>query len=305
MRCWPVAILLLLGCAGASEPAPVAVRASVAAEPVEPIDPAPSPPPPRPTPLADQSLWYLSQSEQTPSQLALALEACDQAMEEEGESARTHFACGLAQWRAGDGVGALRRMIRARALEPDRIETLAALGDMLIQTRDYERAVEVLGRAVELRPRDYDLRLGYGVALRGTGQREAAAREYGRAIELDPERADAYFNLAYLRHRCAIFSVEDAMYVVRNYEAFLERAEGVERLAATYEWVSRRCGRRSTRRGRRGSESDGGCEPGLIEQIVSDRWMGRTQLQAMQMAIGGDATCGASTDVERTPIESP
>jgi Flp pilus assembly protein TadD len=63
---------------------------------------------------------------------------------------------------------------------------------------DYKRALAELERAAKAHPRDPEVLVALGVALRGHKQLDAAAQAYERALTLQPDFAPALYNLGVL-----------------------------------------------------------------------------------------------------------
>lgn len=85
---------------------------------------------------------------------------------------------------------------------PRHARTLALLGALSLQTGDVARAVERLGAAVEVDPRDAGSWSNLGAAYSYMGRPDAAMRAYRKALELDPRHANTWNNLgALLRAR--------------------------------------------------------------------------------------------------------
>jgi lipoprotein NlpI len=80
------------------------------------------------------------------------------------------------------------------AQEPDYFDALHLLGVLAGQSGHTEDAINLLGRAVRLRP-GFEAYSNLGVALRENGQLDAAIDAHRNALQLNPEYADAWRNL--------------------------------------------------------------------------------------------------------------
>ncbi len=97
--------------------------------------------------------------------------------------------------RLDDAAAHLRTAID---LEPDRPESHAELGIVLMQLKRSDEAIDHYRAALRLRP-DYPLaHMNLGVALADKGMTDEAAREYREALRLRPGYALAHLNLAIL-----------------------------------------------------------------------------------------------------------
>ncbi len=79
---------------------------------------------------------------------------------------------------------------------PEHFDALHLSGLLALQTREPERAVELIGHALRLNPQVAAVHLNHGAALAALKRYGAALSSYECAIALDPAYADAHFNLA-------------------------------------------------------------------------------------------------------------
>ena len=86
---------------------------------------------------------------------------------------------------------------RLRA-NPDDLDAMLLLANILQNRGDYAGAIGQYNRAVELRPDDLRIRLAFGQALANYGQRSDAEAQYRRALELDPNSPEAEYSLGQL-----------------------------------------------------------------------------------------------------------
>jgi tetratricopeptide (TPR) repeat protein len=101
-----------------------------------------------------------------------------------------------------DHAEALRFHSIARALRPAAID-YAYLGFHLVEQRDWDGAIFVTRKAIELHPGEADAYDYLGLALENKGDGERAQAAYRKALELSPDRASAHNNLgwSFYRHR--------------------------------------------------------------------------------------------------------
>ena len=101
----------------------------------------------------------------------------------------------FATHQAGDLQGAdllCRRVLEQR---PNDVEALHLRGVIAIQTGDYERAVELLQRALGYAGEATHIQNNLGEAYRQSGQLELAQDTFTKAVSLDPANADTLGNL--------------------------------------------------------------------------------------------------------------
>jgi predicted O-linked N-acetylglucosamine transferase (SPINDLY family) len=122
-------------------------------------------------------------------------------------------------------------------MQPADFDALHLLGVIAIQTNNLERAVELIGRAIDVNPNNAMAYYNRGAALRDLKQYEAAIQSYDRAIALKPDYADAYNNrgsaLGGLKqHEAAIQSFDKAIALKPDYaEAYNNRGIALKELA--------------------------------------------------------------------------
>jgi len=102
-----------------------------------------------------------------------------------------HNWLGLILMRRGDAAGAEREFRRAMDLAPDFGGTMANLGSLYGRTGRLEEAVDILGRALRIDPKNLEARVNYGAALAKLGRLDEAiasleeARRMGmKSVEL-------------------------------------------------------------------------------------------------------------------------
>lgn len=106
------------------------------------------------------------------------------------------YLLGVAWIQLGDSASALPPLERARALQPRRALTLAALGIALNQQKRYAEAKELLEQALRLSKDDAEILAALGEAELGLGDRAAAADHGRRALELMPRHPVALLVVA-------------------------------------------------------------------------------------------------------------
>jgi tetratricopeptide (TPR) repeat protein len=78
--------------------------------------------------------------------------------------------------------------------QPEHFDSLHLLGVIAFQRSDHQKAVDLIGKAIAIRP---DVALAYcnrGLALQELKQLDAALASYGRAIAIKPDYAEAHAN---------------------------------------------------------------------------------------------------------------
>ena len=78
--------------------------------------------------------------------------------------------------------------------QSNHFDALHLLGVIFWQTRQLERAVELIDKAIKISPNNAAFYSNRGNALQGLKQFDAAIADYDKAIQLKPDLADAYSN---------------------------------------------------------------------------------------------------------------
>jgi cytochrome c-type biogenesis protein CcmH/NrfG len=86
----------------------------------------------------------------------------------------------------------LRSMIAA---SPDNVSALIQLGNLYFDTNEYDQAVELYEKALQLSPEKADVQADLGIAYRRLGAPEKSAQSFEKALEIDEDHAMALFNL--------------------------------------------------------------------------------------------------------------
>ncbi|HZP87198.1 MAG TPA: tetratricopeptide repeat protein, partial [Burkholderiales bacterium] len=74
---------------------------------------------------------------------------------------------------------------RANELAPDTPQIMDTLGSILAESGERERGLQLLGRAAELAPQAYPIRLNFAKALVKAGRKDAARKELETLAKLD------------------------------------------------------------------------------------------------------------------------
>lgn len=125
-----------------------------------------------------------------------------EAVEERPDFGEAQYLLGFARLQlgqVGDAVAPLEAAVRLGPDVPERLNTLAQAYERA--RRDPAAVADLYRRALQVQPRDADIRVNYGRFLETQGQVAAAAAEYERAARDNPWLPEAHFNLgtAHLR----------------------------------------------------------------------------------------------------------
>jgi tetratricopeptide (TPR) repeat protein len=101
---------------------------------------------------------------------------------------------GMGQGMAGTMAKVKEYMARVDA-DPDDVEALTGLGNAFLMMRAWDRALDALERANQLRPGDTGLLKGMGIAYFNKKEFDKAAETYQAILAADPGDTLAMFNL--------------------------------------------------------------------------------------------------------------
>jgi len=93
-------------------------------------------------------------------------------------------------WSEGD-----REYARARALDPNSVDTFMEEAGRLIRASRYDEALTVFGRARQLDPLSVDLSTNVGGFFRSAGQYERAIASFRQSLQIDPDNRRTHFQL--------------------------------------------------------------------------------------------------------------
>jgi len=124
------------------------------------------------------------------------------------EAARLH--------QAGDLDAARQGYEAVLRQEPDQPDALHLLGVLCDQRGDHEHAIDLIGRAVALRPEQAEQHGNLATALLGAGKTDQAEASYRRAVAIEPRYVEGHYNLANL-----LRAKGDAMAAVAAFETAL------------------------------------------------------------------------------------
>ncbi len=114
-------------------------------------------------------------------------------------------------------------------ISPDHLDALHLLGVAAAQTGNYQRAVDLIAKAISINPDVAALYINHGNALKELGQLETALTSYNKAIELQPDLPEAHYSQAIVlqlmnRLDSAVVSYNHAISIYPDYaEAYYGR----------------------------------------------------------------------------------
>jgi tetratricopeptide (TPR) repeat protein len=121
-------------------------------------------------------------------------------------------------------------------LQPRHFEALHLLGVIAYQTKDHQKAIELIGKAIEINPGNPVFYSNHGIALQELKKLEEALASYNQAIAIKPDYADAHFNRGVVLKElkqldASIASYEQAIAFKPDYaEAYFNRGNVLQEL---------------------------------------------------------------------------
>ncbi len=114
----------------------------------------------------------------------------------------------LARGRVDEAIGFLKASVER---DNDVVQALKALGDALLQKRDFAGALTSYRRAVKLAPKDVSIAAGYGMTLLAADSIDAAIVQLTRAKEFKPDEPSIYAELgdAYLKQNVFVLAISN------------------------------------------------------------------------------------------------
>src|ERR1035437_3144568 len=118
--------------------------------------------------------------------------------------------------------------------QPKHFDSLHLLAVIAYQTKQYQRAADLIGKAIELYPKNAAFYCNRGNALKELKQLDAAIASYDKAIVLNPDFAEAYSNRGVALQEleqlnAAVASFDKAIALKPNYaEAYSNRGNALK-----------------------------------------------------------------------------
>ena len=148
------------------------------------------------------ALIYLEGSEENQSRLDLSQLLIDQAKKKNDKYAPLYVTSALLYLKKSDVSHAIADLTKAIGLDPGLIEARMDLGSLDVSFRKYDDAKDQFDAVLKKEPKNYDAKIGLGVAMRGIAavqknkdMLDAAEKAYLEAKGWQPNNGAAYFNL--------------------------------------------------------------------------------------------------------------
>ena len=122
-------------------------------------------------------------------------------------------------------------------LDPGHFDSLHLSGVVASQTKNFYKAIELIGKAIEICPDNAIFHSNYGNTLKELKQHEAAIASYDRAIALKPDFAEAWNNRGVAleelkQYEAAVASYDRAITLMPDYaSAFTNRGNALQEIS--------------------------------------------------------------------------
>jgi tetratricopeptide (TPR) repeat protein len=118
------------------------------------------------------------------------------------------------------------------------INTLAKITNYYVRSHQTDKAIEYLGRAIKLDPKNVQLLFTQGCLYEKKGDTTNAIEMYKRSIEIDPKYVNAYYNIGVVYYNRALKMTKDAEIVTpketKTNEALTALADEQFKIALEY-----------------------------------------------------------------------
>ncbi len=152
---------------------------------------------PRQVPPTEESELYLAMAQVKQfSNLKAGIPQLAAALDKyRPETAEFYFELAEAYAHIGQFDDAIRRYEEAVSRKPGYRAAWVGLGTTLSKSGQHDRGAEVIGKALELTPKDASILNDLGLILLRQGELDEAAATFRRAVESDPDFSEAHNNL--------------------------------------------------------------------------------------------------------------
>jgi tetratricopeptide (TPR) repeat protein len=120
------------------------------------------------------------------------------AVKANSKEPNVHFGLAYLLWTQKRYDEAIPEFFAELANDPNNNQAMIYLGDTYVQTEQYDKARQILEKALHFQSPDPLIHLDLGIVYEATGDKESAIRELTKTIEMEPDFVNAHFRLAKL-----------------------------------------------------------------------------------------------------------
>ena len=125
---------------------------------------------------------------------------------------QTPFPAGPVQTQ--NEIGLLQDAVRN---DPKNLNAWINLGNVMMDTSRFDKAIDAYQHALELDPENVDVRVDMGTCYRNIGRPDRAVEEFRKAIKINPRHLYAHRNLGVV----LAFDIGDKKQAVKEFEEYL------------------------------------------------------------------------------------
>jgi cytochrome c-type biogenesis protein CcmH/NrfG len=114
----------------------------------------------------------------------------------------------------------IKLLQEASAKDPGNGAVWIKLGNMLMDTSRFKEAADAYQKALEIDPKNVDVRVDMAVCYRNSGNTDISVKELRKAIEINPSHVNAHKNLAII----LAYNLNDSAGAVKEFEKTLQLA---------------------------------------------------------------------------------
>jgi tetratricopeptide (TPR) repeat protein len=152
--------------------------------------------------------------------VAITLSACKQQQQlqwSQGQAGQNQVVAPPAMVKNPAEIQQLEAIAKANA---GNVNAWIALGNSQMDAQRFAEAIISYQRALDLDPKNADVRVDMGTCYRGVGQPEKAIEEYKKASKYDPKHAMTYMNSGVVY----AYDLNKKAEAIRSFEKYLELA---------------------------------------------------------------------------------
>jgi cytochrome c-type biogenesis protein CcmH/NrfG len=108
--------------------------------------------------------------------------------------------------------------------DPGNVSSWISLGNDLMDSSRFDEAIAAYQKALDINPKDADVRVDMGTCYRRIGKPDVAEKEYRKALEINPSHQMALRNLGIVLE----YDLKDNKQAIQVFEKYLQTAPGAQ-----------------------------------------------------------------------------
>ncbi len=131
-----------------------------------------------------------------------------------------------------DTIRLAREAVKA---DPKNIKAWIELGNIMMDMKNFNEAIEAYQKALEINPKVTDVIVDLGTCYRNGGRPNEAVKEYRKALEIDPNHPFAHMNLGIVY----AFDLNDKTQAIKEFEKYLQLAPNAQNAGQVRQQIQR------------------------------------------------------------------